>query len=104
MMQDGQEPEEMFRNAQFAVKQAKASGRPQLYHPEEASLARRRFSIETELRRALERDQLKLFYQPLIDLKSGRVSPASRRSRAGPMRIAARSPRPNSFRLPKKAG
>ncbi len=74
MMQDGQEPEEMFRNAQFAVKQAKASGRPQLYHPEEASLARRRFSIETELRRALERDQLELFYQPLIDLKSGSVA------------------------------
>lgn len=74
MMQDGQEPEEMFRNAQFAVKQAKASGRPQLYRPEEASMARRRFSIETELRRALERDQLKLFYQPLINLKTGKVS------------------------------
>ncbi len=74
MMQEGQEPEDMFRNAQFAVKQAKASGRPQLYHPDEASMARRRFSIETELRRALERDQLTLFYQPLIDLKTGTVS------------------------------
>ena len=40
----------------------------------EASLARRRFSIETELRRALDKDQLKLFYQPLIDLKSGEVA------------------------------
>ena len=38
------------------------------------SLARRRFSIETELRRALEKDELKLFYQPLINLKSGKVS------------------------------
>lgn len=74
MLQDGQEPEELFRNAQFAVKQAKTSGQPALYHAEEASQARRRFSIETELRRALERDQLKLFYQPLVDLKSGKVS------------------------------
>ena len=68
------EPEELFRNAQFAVKQAKSAGKPQVYEPKEASLARRRFSIETELRRALEKDQLKLFYQPLINLKSGEVA------------------------------
>ena len=74
MMQDGQEAEELFRNAQFAVKQAKAVGTPQIYHAEEASQARRRFSIETELRHALERDELKLYYQPLIDLQSGKVS------------------------------
>jgi diguanylate cyclase (GGDEF)-like protein len=74
MMQSGQEPEELFRNAQFAVKQAKQSGQPQIYEPKQASLARRRFSIETELRRALDKDQLKLFYQPLIDLKSGEVA------------------------------
>ena len=74
MMQKGQDPEELFRNAQFAVKQAKAAGTPQVYHAEEASQARRRFSIETELRRALEKDELNLYYQPLIDLKSGKVS------------------------------
>lgn len=74
LMQRGQEPEELFRNAQFAVKQAKQTGKSQIYEPKEASLARRRFSIETELRRALDKDQLKLFYQPLIDLKSGDVA------------------------------
>ena len=74
LMQQGQDPEELFRNAQFAVKQAKAAGKPQVYEPKEASAARRRFSIETELRRALDKDQLKLFYQPLIDLKSGEVA------------------------------
>ena len=74
LMHAGQDPEELFRNAQFAVKQAKQVGRPQVYEPKEASLARRRFSIETELRRALDKDQLKLFYQPLIDLKSGEVA------------------------------
>lgn len=74
LMQAGQDAEELFRNAQFAVKQAKQAGRPQVYEPKEASLARRRFSIETELRRALDKEQLKLFYQPLIDLKSGEVA------------------------------
>jgi diguanylate cyclase (GGDEF)-like protein len=74
LMQRGQDSEELFRNAQFAVKQAKSSGKPQIYEPKEASLARRRFSIETELRRALDKDQLELFYQPLINLKSGEVA------------------------------
>jgi diguanylate cyclase (GGDEF)-like protein len=76
MMHAGQdqEAEELFRSAQFAVKQAKAAGKPQVYEPKEASAARRRFSIETELRRALDKDQLKLFYQPLINLKSGEVA------------------------------
>ena len=74
LMTAGQDAEELFRNAQFAVKQAKQVGIPQVYEAKQASEARRRFSIETELRRALDKDQLKLFYQPLIDLKSGEVA------------------------------
>jgi diguanylate cyclase (GGDEF)-like protein len=74
LMNADQDPEELFRNAQFAVKQAKLAGRPQVYEPKQATEARRRFSIETELRRALDKDQLKLRYQPLIDLKSGEVA------------------------------
>jgi diguanylate cyclase (GGDEF)-like protein len=74
LMNAGQDAEELFRNAQFAVKQAKLAGKPQVYEPKQATEARRRFSIETELRRALDKDQLRLFYQPLIDLKSGEVA------------------------------
>jgi diguanylate cyclase (GGDEF)-like protein len=74
LMNSSHDPEELFRNAQFAVKQAKLAGRPQVYEPKQATEARRRFSIETELRRALDKDQLKLFYQPLINLKSGQVA------------------------------
>ncbi|HEY8593062.1 MAG TPA: EAL domain-containing protein [Sphingomicrobium sp.] len=74
LMTAGQDPEELFRNAQFAVKQAKVAGRPQVYEPKQATEARRRFSVETELRRALDKDELKLFYQPLINLKSGEVA------------------------------
>ena len=74
LMNAGQDSEELFRNAQFAVKQAKLAGLPQVYEPKQATEARRRFSIETELRRALDKDQLKLFYQPLINLKTGNVA------------------------------
>ncbi|HEX6604866.1 MAG TPA: EAL domain-containing protein [Sphingomicrobium sp.] len=74
LMNAAQDPEELFRNAQFAVKQAKLAGKPQVYEPKQATEARRRFSIETELRRALDKDQLKLFYQPLINLKTGDVA------------------------------
>jgi diguanylate cyclase (GGDEF)-like protein len=74
LMSPGHDAEELFRNAQFAVKQAKQVGKPQVYEARQASEARRRFSIETELRRALDKEQLKLFYQPLIDLKSGEVA------------------------------
>jgi diguanylate cyclase (GGDEF)-like protein len=74
LMTGDHEAEELFRNAQFAVKQAKQAGKPQVYEAQQASEARRRFSIETELRRALDKDQLKLFYQPLINLQSGEVA------------------------------
>src|SRR6476619_3327428 len=74
LMNAGQDAEELFRNAQFAVKQAKGASGPQVYEPKQATEARRRFSIETELRRALDKDQLEVFDQPLSNLKSGEVA------------------------------
>ncbi|MDP9414453.1 MAG: bifunctional diguanylate cyclase/phosphodiesterase [Pseudomonadota bacterium] len=66
--------EEVLRNAQLALKRSKATGQAQVYEPGQAQAARRRFSLETELRRAIERDQLSLAYQPLIDLSTGAVA------------------------------
>jgi len=66
--------EEVLRNAQFALKRSKQSGRAQVYEPNQAKAALRRFSIETELRRAIDTDGLKLAFQPLIDLKGGAVT------------------------------
>ncbi|WP_114953359.1 putative bifunctional diguanylate cyclase/phosphodiesterase [Sphingosinicella terrae] len=66
--------DEVLRNAQFALKRAKRLGSTQVYEPIQAAAVRRRFSIETELRCAIEAEELKLAYQPLIDLDSGKVA------------------------------
>jgi diguanylate cyclase (GGDEF)-like protein len=66
--------DEVLRNAQFALKRAKSSGVTQVYEPIQAAAVRRRFSIETELRCAIEAEVLTLAYQPLIELETGRVA------------------------------
>jgi diguanylate cyclase (GGDEF)-like protein len=66
--------EELVRNAQFAMKRAKISGHAEVYQPCDSTTARERFGLETELRRAIERDQLELAFQPLIELSTGRVT------------------------------
>ncbi|MEA3039180.1 MAG: hypothetical protein QOE79_1693 [Sphingomonadales bacterium] len=66
-------PEEVLRNAQFALKRAKSGGDIQIYEPNQARAARRRFSIETELRRSIEAEALDLAFQPLVDLRTGAV-------------------------------
>ena len=66
--------DEVLRNAQFALKRAKASGQVQIYEPNQARAARRLFSIETDLRRAIEAGDLRLAYQPLVDLQTGAVA------------------------------
>jgi diguanylate cyclase (GGDEF)-like protein len=65
--------EEALRNAQFALKRAKRVGMTQVYEPVQEQAVRRRFSMETELRRAIEADELTLAFQPLIELRTGRV-------------------------------
>ncbi len=65
--------DEVLRNAQFALKRAKKTGATQVYEPTQAQAVRRRFSIETELRCAIEAGDLSMAYQPLIQLASGKV-------------------------------
>jgi len=65
--------DEVLRNAQFALKRAKTSGEVHIYEPNQARAARRRFAIETELRRSIENGDLRLAFQPLVDFASGGV-------------------------------
>lgn len=72
---DGIEPHELVQNAEAALKEAKTSGERYLHHRIEmnAELARR-LSMEQRLRAALETDQFRLYYQPKIALRTGRVA------------------------------
>jgi len=67
------DPEELIRHAQFAVKRSKGSGRAEAYQPQAFDIAREQFGMETALRRAIERGQLRLAFQPIYDLASDRL-------------------------------
>jgi len=68
------DPEELIRHAQFAVKRSKTSGLAEAYQTQAFDIARGQFSIETALRRALDNGQMRLTYQPICDLATGRVT------------------------------
>lgn len=68
------DPMDTLRHAQIALKKAKSSKVFELYTTGSVDTARRRFSLETDLRRALQRGELELHYQPLMDLGTGSLS------------------------------
>ena len=73
---DSVEAETLIQNANSAMYHAKEKGRNS-YHffKEELNVqAVERQSLEVGLRRALERHEFELYYQPKIDLKSGEIS------------------------------
>jgi diguanylate cyclase (GGDEF)-like protein len=65
-------PEDLIRDADFAMHRAKSAGkaRTEIYRSDSHQRARSQFHLETELRRAVERGELELNYQPIIDLKT----------------------------------
>jgi diguanylate cyclase (GGDEF)-like protein/PAS domain S-box-containing protein len=67
--------EHLLRNADAAMYRAKALGKGQavLFEAEMAKAARRRLLIEQELASALERQELFVHYQPIVDLKSAHL-------------------------------
>jgi diguanylate cyclase (GGDEF)-like protein len=73
--EDGEEPGQLMRNADLALSRARAS-RSRRYHffqPDMDDAAKRLGLIKLELRHALERDELVVFYQPKIDLNTGGI-------------------------------
>ncbi|WOK36025.1 bifunctional diguanylate cyclase/phosphodiesterase [Sphingomonas sp. C3-2] len=74
VMEDTGDVEKLVRSAQFALKRAKETGEIEVYQPTTFNMARRRFSLETALRRAVDNGELHLAFQPLVDLATDRVS------------------------------
>ena len=65
--------EELIRHAQFAVRRSKTSGRAEAYQTQAFDIAREQFGMETALRHALDRGQMRLTYQPICDLATGQI-------------------------------
>lgn len=73
---DYETPDEILRDADLAVNRAKALGKDRifLYDPTMRGPSMEAFSLERDLRWALERQELLVYYQPLVELASGRLT------------------------------
>jgi len=69
-------PEEMLRDADTAMAAARAAGgaRYQIFDQGMHERAVARLQIESALRRAVERDELRAYYQPVVSLQTGRLA------------------------------
>ncbi len=73
---DGSDPGLLLERAELAMNHSKRAGRGryQFYGENLNARTQARFTIESDLRRALERDQLEVHYQPRIDIQRNRVA------------------------------
>ena len=75
MPDDGKDADALMQNADQALYHAKIGGRAQTRFFDQSmtrDLVRRR-EIEDELRLAIQRDELSIFFQPIVDLETGKI-------------------------------
>jgi diguanylate cyclase len=72
---DGDDTDTLIANADVAMYRAKEKGGNtfQLYHPDMNLRSMERLNLEIQLRKALEREEIEVHYQPLVDLHHGRI-------------------------------
>jgi diguanylate cyclase (GGDEF)-like protein len=69
-------PESLLRNADMAMYQAKANGKARhaVFDQSMEARALARLELETDLRHALERNEFRVFYQPITALADGHIA------------------------------
>lgn len=72
---DGDDQETLIKNADTAMYLAKDRGKNnyQYYNPNLNNLSTRKMKLEVELRKALENDQLTIYYQPQVELSTKKI-------------------------------
>jgi EAL domain-containing protein (putative c-di-GMP-specific phosphodiesterase class I) len=72
---DGTESQDLLKNADYALFQAKECGRNNFkFYEKSLNLAAiERFALEKDLYKAMDRDELVLYYQPQIDLETRKI-------------------------------
>jgi diguanylate cyclase (GGDEF)-like protein len=72
---DGHDVDTLLKNADTAMYHAKDQGRNnyQFFTPSMNAEVMKRLSLETDLRKALERQEFLLHYQPKVDLRTGKI-------------------------------
>src|SRR5215472_2711640 len=76
MTSPGVSADTLLKNADMALYRAKADGRGTFcfFRDELAQIVEARRTMELDLRKALANEEFELYYQPLVNLKSGRIS------------------------------
>jgi PAS domain S-box-containing protein len=71
----GAEAQDILRDAEIAMYRAKSTGkaRCEVFDHAMHAGAIKRLQLETDLRRALELNQFRVYYQPIVSLQSGRI-------------------------------
>jgi diguanylate cyclase (GGDEF)-like protein len=67
------QPAELMRDADAAMYKAKEDGGLQIFEPSMRTWATSRLELENGLRQALEREEFEVYYQPQVDLRTGRT-------------------------------
>ncbi|WP_240418928.1 EAL domain-containing protein [Paenibacillus periandrae] len=72
---DGTDAETLLKNADIAMYRSKEKGGNSYhyYHPEMNKRSMHRLSLEINLRKALERNEFHVYYQPFVDLSHGEI-------------------------------
>jgi len=70
------QPEEMLRDADIAMCRAKAQGTcgREVFDAQMHALVVQRLKLETDLRKAIEREEFCVFYQPIVRLATGQIA------------------------------